>query len=293
MPRSSVQASKTGDDTKSSQIPSKDNLVGEAMSVLFLIASVLYASSAHGCYTKYPTVSLFFVWVGFACVSFRNLTDQSQLLDEIKKLKEEIQIKSSAQVKAVDEVQDTKEPKPRKDHVKDQAVTINCLEVGEKAQVTKESEKPKQSVGKESEKSNVESKYEKSSRVWKRVLAAAEKGIKPKNPVCGAKKFQTFYVGNLSFKASTSDIKQAFETQLSMKVDSVIIARDSTGKSRGCAFVTMRWKEFHMRNTLYDRDKDSAMQDQGWSSLLTNIMNQQSICGRKIYIELARRQRLS
>ena len=48
MPRSSVQASKTGDDTKSSQIPSKDNLVGEAMSVLFLIASVLYASSAHG-----------------------------------------------------------------------------------------------------------------------------------------------------------------------------------------------------------------------------------------------------
>ena len=83
------------------------------------------------------------------------------------------------------------------------------MEVGEKAQLTKESEKPKQSVGKESEKSNVESKYEKSSRIWKRVLAAAEKGIKPKNPVCGAKKFQTFYVGNLSFKASTSDIKQA------------------------------------------------------------------------------------
>ena len=104
-------------------------------------------------------------------------------------------------MKAVGKVQDTKEPKPRKDHVKDQAVTINCLEVGEKAQVTKESEKPKQSVGKESEKSNVESKYEKSLRIWKRVLAAAEKGIKPKNPVCG--------VGNLSFKASTSDIKQA------------------------------------------------------------------------------------
>ena len=124
-------------------------------------------------------------------------------------------------------------------------------------------------------------------------MAAAEKSIKPKNPVCGAKKFQTFYVGNLSFKASTSDIKQAFEKQLSMKVDSVIIARDSTGKSRGCAFVTMRWKEFHMSNTLYDRDKDSAVQDQGWSSLLANIMNQQLVCGHKIYVELARSQRRS
>ena len=292
MPRSSVQASKTGDDTKSSQIPSKDNLVGEAMSVLFLIASVLYASSAHGCYTKYPTVSLFFVWVGFACVSFRNLTDQSQLLDEIKKLKEEIQIKSSAQVKAVDEVQDTKEPKPRKDHVKDQAVTINCLEVGKKAQVTKESEKPKQSVGKTSEKSNVESKYEKSWRIWKRVWRLQRKVSSPRILSVEQRSF-IIYVGNLSFKASTSDIKQAFEKQLSMNVDSVIIARDSTGKSRGCAFVTMRWKEFHMRNTLYDRDKDSAVQDQGWSSLLTNIMNQQSVCGRKIYVELARSQRRS
>ena len=78
-----------------------------------------------------------------------------------------------------------------------------------------------------------------------------------------------------------------------MKVDNVIIDRDSTGKSRGCAFVTMRWKEFHMRNSLYDSDKDSAVQDQGWSSLLTNIMNQQSVCGRKIYFELARSQRRS
>ena len=161
----------------------------------------------YGCHTKYSnTVSQnCFICVCFCLtiISVQNLTDQSQLLDEIKKLKEEIQIKSSEkpQVKAVEEVQDLKEPKPRKDHVKDQAVTINCLEVGEKAQLTKESEKPKQSVGKESEKSNLESKYEKSSRIWKRVLAAAEKGIKPKNPVCG--------VGNLSFKASTSDIKQA------------------------------------------------------------------------------------
>ena len=104
MPRSSVQASKTGDDTKSSQIPSKDNLVGEAMSVLFLIASVLYASSAHGCYTKYPTVSLFLVWVGnrwfWVCEhcelsKFYGSVTSVELLDEIQTLKEEIQIKSS------------------------------------------------------------------------------------------------------------------------------------------------------------------------------------------------------
>jgi hypothetical protein len=108
-----------------------------------------------------------------------------------------------------------------------------------------------------------------------------------------ASKFQTFYVGNLSFKASTSDIKQAFEQQLSMKVDSVIIASDSAGKCRGCAFVTLLWNEFHLRNPSYDRDKDSALQDQGWSSLLTIIMNQQSVCGRKIYVELARSQQRS
>ena len=72
-----------------------------------------------------------------------------------------------------------------------------------------------------------------------------------------------------------------------------MIARDSTGKNRGCAFVTMRWNEFHKRNPSYDHDKDAAVQDQGWSNLLTNIMNQQSVCGRKIYVELARSQRQS
>jgi DNA repair exonuclease SbcCD ATPase subunit len=66
---------------------------------------------------------------------------------------------------------------------------------------------------------------------------------KHKNPVCGAKKFQTFYVENLSFTAKASDIQQTVEkhlSMLSMKADSVVIARDSMGKSRGCAFITMR-----------------------------------------------------
>ena len=43
-------------------------------------------------------------------------------------------------MKAVEKApsQDTKEPEPRKGQVNDQAVTINCVEVGQMAQVTKE-----------------------------------------------------------------------------------------------------------------------------------------------------------
>ena len=60
-------------------------------------------------------------------------------MDEVTKLKEEIQIKSSEkpQVKAKEKAPDTTEPQPRKDLVRDQAVT-NCVEVGQTDQVTKE-----------------------------------------------------------------------------------------------------------------------------------------------------------
>ncbi len=56
-------------------------------------------------------------------------------------------------------------------------------------------------------------------------------------------------------------------------------------------FVTMRWKQFHARNPWYDRDKDAASMDTGWSHLLKTIMSDQSICGRKIYVEYAGSQR--
>jgi hypothetical protein len=222
MPRSSVQASKTGDDTKSSQIPSKDDLVREATVRVICVAAAVGIYLYLGCHTKYfNTVPQYlFIWACFTLgqVSVQNLMDQSQLLDEIKKLKEEIQIKSSEkpQVKADEKAQDIKEPKPRKDRVKDQAVTINCLEdeqknsspvnSAKKIQDTKEHVKKNESVGKQlggkgSDDSKVEmAKYEKASRIWKHSLAAIEKGIKPKNPVCGAKKFQTFYVGNLKIR---------------------------------------------------------------------------------------------
>ena len=39
---------------------------------------------------------------------------------------------------------DTKEPKQRKDQVKDQAATINCLEVGEMTQISRGSENLRQ-----------------------------------------------------------------------------------------------------------------------------------------------------
>ena len=48
-----------------------------------------------------------------------------------------------------------------------------------------------------------------------------------------------------------------------MKVDSdsVVVARDSKGKSHGCAFITMRWKEFHDRNPGYNLDQETAVQE--------------------------------
>ena len=46
-----------------------------------------------------------------------------------------------------------------------------------------------------------------------------------------------------------------------MKVDSAVIERDSTGKGRGCAFVTIRWSKFHLCNPGLKRDKDPAVQD--------------------------------
>jgi hypothetical protein len=75
-----------------------------------------------GCHTKYFNAVSQYFWACFNLgqVSVQNLMDQSQLLDEIKKLKEEIQVKSSEkpQVKADEKAQDIKEPKPRKDREK-------------------------------------------------------------------------------------------------------------------------------------------------------------------------------
>ena len=101
----------------------------------------------------------------------------------------------------------------------------------------------------------------------------------------------TFYVGNLSFKATSDSLLKVFEKRLSIKVDSVVIARDSTRKSRGCAFVTVRWNDFHKQNAGYSRDADPKDEDKTWSDYVTSIMSYQPVAGRNIYVEVARCQR--
>jgi len=289
MPRSSAQTSKTGDDTKS----------GQDLSVALVLFVGLISKCVHWVFDENLTLERMMIdYVFVLCLlygTFKLLKERKQLMDEVTKLKEEIQIKSSEkpQVKAEEKAPDTTEPQPRKDLVRDQAVT-NCVEVGQTVQVTKESEKPKQeSKLKAKVAASIQEKKQKSLERWKYCLGFAEKGYKHpyKNSICGAAKFRTFYVGNLSFKANSKDIQQAFEKQLSMKVDSVVVARDSKGKSRGCAFITMRWKEFHDRNPGYNLDQETAVQEKLWADFLANIMNEEDICACKIYVELARSQR--
>ena len=78
-----------------------------------------------------------------------------------------------------------------------------------------------------------------------------------------------------------------------MKVDSVVVALDSKGKSNGCAFITMLWKTFHDSNPGYNHDQETALQEKLWADFLVNIMNDEEICSHKIYVELARSQRRS
>ena len=77
--------------------------------------------------------------------------------------------------------------------MKDQAVA-NCVEVGQKTQVTKESEKPKQQ-GKLKAKDGtlLQEKKKKSLERWKYCLGFADKGYKHpyKNLICGAAKFRS------------------------------------------------------------------------------------------------------
>ncbi len=215
----------------------------------------------------------------------------------MSELKAELQKLSSAVLQG-EQAQDPCEV--RCYQVEEEPKSPQLLNSTKKGQITNTPLLQTKSVGKESVEMKSEGKgtnntgvrelSEKAKSFWNRWLRVADdKGFR--NDSCGAQKFRTFYVGNLSFKAKSSDIQQAFEKHLSIKVDSVMIARDSTGKSRGCAFVTMRWREFHVRNPGFLRCKDPSTQDDKWSRILTYIMDQQSICGRQIYVGVARSQR--
>ncbi len=53
--------------------------------------------------------------------------------------------------------------------------------------------------------------------------------------------YLTFYVGNLSYRANDVTLKTAIENRFPIKVDQAVVAYSSNGRSRGCAFVTVRW----------------------------------------------------
>jgi hypothetical protein len=96
--------------------------------------------------------------------------------------------------------------------------------------------------------------------------------------------FLTFYVGNLSYRATTSSLKQHVEKVLSIKVDQVVIACSSDGKSRGCAFVTLRWPKYVSRERLSSMDCVNKVCAKVSSSTLF---------GRRPVFQLARSQRRS
>lgn len=125
--------------------------------------------------------------------------------------------------------------------------------------------------------------------------------------------YLTFYVGNLHYNANSYQVKKAvlgaitFHRQFLVQyleplIDQVVIARTSTGKSRGCAFVTMRWEDYFSFE--YGSDKDSGEPvpidltdprcceyDKEIQDRFCSKVQSTRICGRRIFIEVARNQR--
>ncbi len=59
----------------------------------------------------------------------------------------------------------------------------------------------------------------------------------------GKRTTTTLYVGNLEFKASTNDLKDALDEEFDeTRVENVVIPRKD-GRSRGYAFVTLSWAQ--------------------------------------------------
>lgn len=114
--------------------------------------------------------------------------------------------------------------------------------------------------------------------------------------------FLTFYVGNLHFAANTFQIKKAVMNATGVPVDQVVIAKTSSGESRGCAFVTVRWRDFIcITYDCSDRLKQ-MMEIDGikyqlkygnnfWADAFCSIMSHERIRGRRVFVELARSQR--
>ena len=127
-----------------------------------------------------------------------------------------------------------------------------------------------------------ESEWAEYDKLRQQCIADGDSGDRSNGP-----KFLTFYIGNLSFQATSYHLKKAFKDRLNIEVDSAIVARSSDGLSRGCAFVTLKWNDFFQ----FDENYKSYAEDENWASHLCTIMNNKSILGRNIYVELAKSQR--
>ena len=70
-----------------------------------------------------------------------------------------------------------------------------------------------------------------------------------------------------------------------------MVALVSQGRAAGLHLLQCYGKEFHDRNPGYNCDQETEVQEKLWADFLMNIMIDEEICGRKIYVALARSQR--
>ena len=95
--------------------------------------------------------------------------------------------------------------------------------------------------------------------------------------------FLTFYLGNLSYRANDTNLKAAIEKRLSLSVDQAVVAFSSDGRSRGCAFVTVRWSDFLKSQSNLNADVLVRK--------LCSSLTGKPLFGRPVFVELASSQR--
>jgi len=95
--------------------------------------------------------------------------------------------------------------------------------------------------------------------------------------------YLTFYMGNLSYRANDATLKSAIENRFPITVDQAVVAYSSDGRSRGCAFVTVRWKEY--LNSYSDPNTHSLVQK------FCHCLTGKPLFGRPVFVELACNQR--
>ena len=109
-----------------------------------------------------------------------------------------------------------------------------------------------------------------------------------------AREFLTFYVGNLHYSANSYQVRKAVEKAVGFQkiVDQVVIAKTSTGESRGCAFVTICWKD-HVQLVFDENKSNIAKHTRSYDKYLQVMFNfsGERICGRPVNYEVARSQR--